>query len=61
MIVFVEFFVNGKSAGFYWMDHSNEEHRKCLGHRCAIAFAEGTAVFTASVQKVGHFPTHRFS
>jgi len=58
MIVFVEFYSNGKSIGHYWMDYEQESHRKCLGHRCSIAFDEGISVMTSPVKNHGDFPEY---
>lgn len=58
MVIFVEFLIDGKPCGHYWMNHANEDERKCLGHRCKVAFEEGTCVYTAPVSKVGEFPKY---
>lgn len=55
--VYVEIMdAEGTTLGFYWMNHHDKLQRECLGMRCADAFAEGGAVFTARVAHNGQFP-----
>lgn len=41
----------------YWMDHTKADERKCLGMRCADAFADGWSVFTSPVPAYGVTPS----
>lgn len=58
MIIYVAFYDESLVLrNEYWMDHTKADERKCLGMRCADAFADGWSVFTSPVSAYGVIPS----
>lgn len=58
MIIYVAFYNEELVlSAEYWMDYEKPDERKCLGMRCADAFADGWSVFTSPVPAYGAYPS----